>query len=127
MILSFFQLFYLEGEFILKVILLQCYYGIILLEVRSLPYTRGDASNFFSHIAFEIGEHHNNQPVKQLIEALYRFVGLSPDPPDEFEDFRIDTKDDAFAVIEINITLAAESVLLKLLQEIDENKKLNNH
>lgn len=66
-------------------------------------YARGDAHNLFSHLAFEIGEHHSNQQVKDLVEALYRCVGLSPDPPAEFGDYLIESEDDSFAVLEVRL------------------------
>jgi hypothetical protein len=73
------------------------------VRIDSFFYTRGDADNFFSHLAFEIGEHHCNQEVKDLIDALYRHIEFATDPPHEFDGYWIEKKDDGFAVIEINI------------------------
>jgi len=73
------------------------------ISIPSLPYTRSDVNNFFSHLAFEIGEHHSNKPVKQLVDALYRYVGMEPDPSHEFDGYWEEIKDDGFAIIEINI------------------------
>jgi hypothetical protein len=73
------------------------------VDLDYLPYTRPDANNFFSHLAFEIGEHHSNQPVQDMINALYRFVGLAPDPPGEFKDDYIEVEGDGFGVLEINV------------------------
>ncbi len=75
------------------------------VDITQFPYTKGDVHNFFSHIIFEIGEHHINPPAKNLVDALYRHVGLSPDPPDEFNEYQGYTDDDGFAVIEIKITI----------------------
>lgn len=85
-------------------------HGGLSVDLSTLPYTRGDASNFFSHIAFEIGEHHQNRAVKRLVDTLYRYVGLSPDPPREFEDFSKVVEDDGFAIIEINLALAGVEI-----------------
>lgn len=79
--------------------------GPNIVNIARFPYTKGDVHNFFSHIIFEIGEHHINHPVKNLVGALYRYVGLSPDPPDEFSEYREDTEDDGFAVIEIKAAI----------------------
>jgi hypothetical protein len=73
------------------------------VNINSFPYTRGDVHNFFSHIVFEIGEHHQNKNVKRLIDALYRYAELAPDPPDEFKGYSKKSKKDGFAIIEINI------------------------
>lgn len=50
-------------------------------------------------IAFAYGEPDGNPYLKTLIDAVYRHVGLAPDPPDEFEGYYED--DGAFAVIEM--------------------------
>jgi hypothetical protein len=73
------------------------------VSFNGLPYKRLDAQNFFSHLAFEIGEPHNTPGVKDLIEAVYRHVGLAPDPPDEFKGFYSEPQEDGFAVIEISV------------------------
>lgn len=73
------------------------------IDINVLPYSRGDALNFFSHLAFEIGEHHNNSQVKDFVAALYRHVGLKPDPPDEFDGYWIESGEDGFAILEINV------------------------
>lgn len=77
--------------------------GTRTVDLTSLQYTRGDAQTLLSHLIFEIGEHHNNRPVQQLIDALYRYAGLSPDPPDEFENFWEEMEEDGFAILEINV------------------------
>ncbi len=77
--------------------------GPAAIDIKSPLYARGDANNFFSHLAFEIGEHHSNTSVADLVAALYRYVGLSQDPPDEFNGAFVDSDDDGFAVIEIGI------------------------
>ena len=79
--------------------------GPSTVDIRGFPYTKGDIHNFFSHVIFEMGEHHFNKPVKYLVDALYRHVGLSPDPPDEFNEYQENTEDDGFAVIEITVAI----------------------
>jgi len=78
-------------------------FGPAAVNITSLVYARGDANNFFSHLIFEIGEHHNNQTVKNLIDALYRYMGWLPDPPNEFKEDYIEYKDDGFGIIEVNV------------------------
>lgn len=77
--------------------------GAHTVGMNSLKYNRGDVQNFFSHLAFEIGEPHTTAGVKNLIEALFRHVGLAPDPPDEFEGFYAEPPEDGFAVLEVNV------------------------
>jgi hypothetical protein len=73
------------------------------VNIDNLPYTRPDANNFFSHLAFEIGEHHSNQQVEDMVKALYRFIGLDPDPPDEFKEYYSHSDEDGFGALEIRI------------------------
>jgi hypothetical protein len=75
------------------------------VKLNSINYAKGDVHNFFSHLTFEIGEHHSYPDVADLVEALYRYVGLKPDPPAEFDGYSEKSEDDGFAVIEINIKL----------------------
>lgn len=77
--------------------------GPYSIDITQPIYARGDANNFFSHLVFEIGEHHSNQPVRDLIEALYRYAGLSPDPPCEFDGYSSEEGDGGFAVLEISV------------------------
>lgn len=77
--------------------------GARSVDISSFPYTRGDAENFFNHLLFEIGEHHSNQKVQELIDALYRHIEWYTDPPEEFDGYWIKKEDDGFAVIEIAI------------------------
>lgn len=103
-----------SGEFISRTGTSRCY-GVTphALLVRStgpnsvymetLPYTRDDAASIFSQLIFETGEHHCNSSVKNLIDALYRHVGMAPDPPDEFEGYWKEIKEDGFGIIEINV------------------------
>ena len=84
--------------------------GPTAIDITSPMYARGDANNYFSHLAFEIGEHHCNQSVKDFIEALYRYIDLSPDPPGEFDEDSLDSPDDGFAVIEINVKTEKEKM-----------------
>ncbi len=53
-------------------------------------------------IAFAYGEPDGNPNLKTLIDAVYRHVGLAPDPPDEFEGYY--EEDGAFAVIEMVVS-----------------------
>jgi hypothetical protein len=75
------------------------------IDLNNCIYTRTDINNFFSHVVFEIGENHSNQTVKNLVDALYRYIGLAPDPCDEFVDFCSENDDDGFGLLEINFTL----------------------
>jgi hypothetical protein len=75
--------------------------GPTTVDLKHLPYTRGDAQGLFSLLAFEIGEHDSNATVKNLVDALYRYVGLTPDPPNEFDDYS-NTKG-IFLLIEIRV------------------------
>ena len=78
------------------------------INLDSVSYVRSDSQALFSQIAFEIGEHHQNWEVHRLMTALYRYVGLKPDPPDEFEGFTEATEEDGFAILEINISESEE-------------------
>ncbi len=78
-------------------------HGPTSIDISDRIYARKDSNNFFSHLAFEIGEPHLNKPVADLIDALYRHIGLSPDPPDEFKGYYKETNEDGFAVIEVNV------------------------
>ena len=71
------------------------------VDLRKLPYTRGDVQGFFSLLAFEVGEHNTNTTVWNLVDALYRYAGMTPDPPNEFEGYS-DHKG-IFVVIEIRV------------------------
>ncbi|MFH1296728.1 MAG: hypothetical protein ABIJ04_05580 [Bacteroidota bacterium] len=73
------------------------------VNISSQVYARGDANNFFSHLVFEIGENHINKGVNDFVEALYRYVGLSPDPPDEFIGYSVNLEDDGFGIFELNV------------------------
>lgn len=88
------------------------------IDVRNFKYVRGDVSSFFSHIAFEIGEHHSNRQVSNLIDALYRFADMTPDPPKEFIEFSSEASDTAtFGIMEITVTANADSIVVKQFQE----------
>jgi hypothetical protein len=73
------------------------------VQIKGLPYTRNDAQAMFSHFVFETGEHHWNSAVDDLVAALYRHVGLAPDPPDEFDGYFVDNGR-PFFILEINAT-----------------------
>lgn len=71
------------------------------VDLGRLPYTRGDSQGILSQILFEIGEHHVDQEVSDLIDALYRHLNLSPDPHGEFEGFYSDDPKKRFVIIEL--------------------------
>lgn len=75
------------------------------VRADQFPTSRGEVHNFFAHLCFEVGEHHDwNPQVRNLVDAIYRFAGWQPDPPDEFRGFYNDTKNPreefGFAIIE---------------------------
>ncbi|MEY2487740.1 MAG: hypothetical protein QOH39_3388 [Verrucomicrobiota bacterium] len=80
--------------------------GSTTVDISHFPYATNAADVFFSHIAFEIGEHHDfNAPVDSLVSALYRHLKLAPDPPDEFEGYTrtVTEEETGFGIIEITI------------------------
>lgn len=62
-----------------------------------------DADAVLGQILFSRGEHHSNREARDLVRALYRYVGLAPDPPAEFTGFSRESQEDGFAVLEINV------------------------
>ena len=78
-------------------------FGPRRIDLYKWFYARSDVANFFSHLAFEIGEPHTNKNIRSLVDALYRYIGLKPDPPDEFTNNRLESDDDGFGLIEINV------------------------
>ena len=75
---------------------------------RSVPFplkqAASDVDAWVSHICFQIGEHHATSGVEDLISALYRYVGLDPDPPEEFHGYlRENEEPQGFGVVEINV------------------------
>ena len=74
------------------------------VDLKKLPYTRGDAQGIFSLLAFEVGEHDSNATAWDPVDALYRYAGLTPDPPNEFDGYS-DPKG-IFAVIEIRVEVS---------------------
>lgn len=78
--------------------------GPTQVNIGKLPCARGDVDNFIAHLTFKIGEHHSNQGVADFIDALYKYVGLSPDPPGEFDEYSGTNREDGgFAVAEITV------------------------
>lgn len=73
------------------------------VDLARLPYTRGDSQGILSQILFEIGEHHVNQRVSDLIDAIYRHLSLNPDPHGEFEGFYTEDSEKRFAIIELTV------------------------
>ncbi len=81
-------------------------FGSQVVDIASFPYASNAAELFFSHLAFEIGEHHDYNPlIANLVWALYRHLQLDPDPPNEFEGYmRVANEDEpGFAIIEITV------------------------
>ena len=62
-----------------------------------------DVESVLRQILFDRGEHHSNPSVARLIGALYRYIGLDPDPPAEFEGFSEGREEDGFSILEVNI------------------------
>jgi hypothetical protein len=80
--------------------------GPTTVDISTFPYAGNSADIFFSHLAFEIGEHHDlNSEVAELVGALYRHLGMDPDPPGEFEGYTRAVSDEemGFAILEITI------------------------
>jgi hypothetical protein len=80
--------------------------GPATVDVSTFPYAANAADAFFSHIAFDVGEHHDfNAPVDALVSALYRHLRLAPDPPDEFAGYTrgVSEEEPGFGIIEITV------------------------
>ncbi len=61
-----------------------------------------DTDAFLRHILHHTGEPHSNPNVSGLIDALYRYTGLAPDPPSEFKGYASEeSPDSAFVAFEI--------------------------
>jgi hypothetical protein len=74
----------------------------------SIPEPCSDVCNMIRHLVFDLGEPHVFNPdVQRLVDALYRYVELSPDPPKEFDEYTKETGRDeiGFGVIEFSVTL----------------------
>jgi hypothetical protein len=81
--------------------------GPSFVDISTFPYATNSAEAFFRHLAFEIGEDHDfNQTVHSLVEALYRHLGLDPDPPTEFDGYfrSCGEEEPGFALIEITVS-----------------------
>lgn len=66
-----------------------------------------DVCNMIRHLVFDLGESHVFNPeVQRLVDSLYRYVGLSADPPKEFDGYtcEINRDDIGFGVIEFSIS-----------------------
>jgi hypothetical protein len=82
------------------------------VNIGTLPFSLLVSNQIFNHIAFVQGEPHTTPGVQRLVNALYRYVGWKPDPPDEFDGYTV-TKptgkvDPQFAIFEVRV--GAESV-----------------
>jgi hypothetical protein len=102
--------------------------GPTTVDISCFPYASNAAETFFSHLAFEIGEHHDyNASVKGLVEALYRYLHFDPDPPGEFDGYtRIVNEDEpGFAIIEITVKPGDEfdQTYLRGVVQISPEKK----
>src|SRR5258708_6290836 len=67
--------------------------------------------HFSVNVAFEIGEHHDfNPPVQGLVRALYRHLGVDPDPPQEFDGYLREAREGEpyFGLIEISVSPGEE-------------------
>jgi hypothetical protein len=65
-----------------------------------------DVCMMVRHMMFESGEHHHhNESVRNFVDALYRYIGWAPDPPDEFEGFFRETNNEGigFGVLELTV------------------------
>jgi hypothetical protein len=66
-----------------------------------------DVCNMIRHLVFDLGEpHFFNPEVQRLVGSLYRYVGLSPDPPKEFDGYtkEISRDDIGFGVVEFSVS-----------------------
>lgn len=81
--------------------------GASTLDIARLSYCWPVSEGLFAQIAFMAGEPHSTPSVQALVDALYRFVGFTPDPPHEFDGFVQDYSerpdDGVFAIIETTI------------------------
>src|SRR6202011_893124 len=80
--------------------------GPTTVDISNFPYAANAADVFFSHVAFEMGEHHDfNAPINELVSAVYRHLGLAPDPPGEFEGYTLSVGEEepGFGIIEITV------------------------
>jgi len=77
------------------------------VDIAGFPRIAGAAEVFFSHLGFELGEHHDfNVGAAALVAALYRHLKLDPDPPDEFEGFTREVnqeREPGFAIVEVTV------------------------
>ena len=75
------------------------------VDVSKFPYAASAAEALFSQLAFEIGEHHEwNPKIAALIDALYRHLGIDPDPPAEFDGYfrEVGEEELGFGLIEVD-------------------------
>lgn len=88
---------------------LECYFeGPHRVALNKRSHLICDVDAIVGQIVFARGEHHQTPEIKNLINALYRFVGLAPDPPDEFWGYHTENTDAAFVVLEINVEQKGE-------------------
>ncbi len=74
------------------------------VKSSDFKFVYSDVQRFINHLFFLSGEPHDNNKIDSFINALYKIAGMVPDPPEEFENFFIENKEDGFAIIEINIS-----------------------
>jgi hypothetical protein len=105
--------------------------GPATVDISTFPYAGNSSEVFFSHLAFEIGEpHYLNSEVAELVGALYRHLGMDPDPPGEFDGYTravSEGEEMGFAILEITIKSSGDDRLneLKRASWNPPGKKLN--
>lgn len=88
---------------------LECYFeGPDRVTLSKRSHLICDVDAILGQLIFARGENHQTPEVKNLIDALYRFVGLSPDPPNEFLGYYTDDTEAAFVVLEFNVEQKSE-------------------
>ncbi|MEW6667915.1 MAG: hypothetical protein AB1512_22115 [Thermodesulfobacteriota bacterium] len=82
----------------------QCFQeGPKSVSLKKLPHVFPYVDSMISHLIFATGEHHINSSVAQFVAAIYRYLRVAPDPPEEFPGERVESKEDGFALIEVSV------------------------
>jgi len=82
------------------------------VNISTFPFALSSSDAFFNHLALERGEHNSLNPeINDLVAALYRHLGLDPDPPGEFDGFLGKPLEDepGFAILEIAVNGGEQS------------------
>ncbi len=103
--------------------------GPARVDLTTLPYTLMVQSALLNQIVFESGEPHHHGNVDQLINAVYRYIGWQPDPPEEFYGYLKDCqqkKDCVFVVIEVRVALDGTPAAQKIgrYEPLNDSDKL---